>query len=280
VEAEAERRRLGATFDEVAALYDEVRPRYPEALVERVLEVSAIGPDGRILEIGAGPGNATLPFARRGYAMLCLEPGRALAVRCRSHCAGFPRVRVLERTFEAWPLERGAFDLVIAAQSLHWTDPATAYGRVADALRPGGWLASFWNRPEPPETPSPIDRAIAEAYLEHAPDLLDRDHHEGRRPATWKVFGQPSGHGLPEDRIAESGRFEAVRREMFPWSERYEAERYGKLLRTHSHHRALPAARLERLVEAVTSAVRRHGGVHVVRYQSVLYLAQRKRELA
>ena len=54
-------------FEEVADLYQEVRPGYPEELVEDILSLSGIASDGRILEIGCGPGNATVAFARRGY---------------------------------------------------------------------------------------------------------------------------------------------------------------------------------------------------------------------
>lgn len=55
------------TFKEVAELYDEVRPSYPEELVEDVLALSGISEDGRILEIGCGPGKATIPFLGKFY---------------------------------------------------------------------------------------------------------------------------------------------------------------------------------------------------------------------
>ncbi len=47
-------------FEEVADLYQETRPSYPEELVEDVIRWSGLGENGRILEIGCGPGNATL----------------------------------------------------------------------------------------------------------------------------------------------------------------------------------------------------------------------------
>ncbi len=79
------------TFNNVADLYDEVRPGYPEALIEDALTLSGIPPDGRILEIGCGTGKATLPFARRGYAMLCLELGDKLAAVGLPATAGHTR---------------------------------------------------------------------------------------------------------------------------------------------------------------------------------------------
>ncbi|WP_228282645.1 class I SAM-dependent methyltransferase [Rubrobacter tropicus] len=62
----AERERLRSTFDRAALLYDEVRPGYPEGLFEEVVSLSGVPSGGRILEIGCGTGQATLPLARRG----------------------------------------------------------------------------------------------------------------------------------------------------------------------------------------------------------------------
>jgi 16S rRNA A1518/A1519 N6-dimethyltransferase RsmA/KsgA/DIM1 with predicted DNA glycosylase/AP lyase activity len=100
--------RRRATFDEIADLYDEVRPGYPKALVRDVIALSAIPPGGRILEIGCGPGKATLPFARRGYAMVCLELGERLAALASRHCRPYPRVKVIHTAFEEWPVEERA----------------------------------------------------------------------------------------------------------------------------------------------------------------------------
>jgi ubiquinone/menaquinone biosynthesis C-methylase UbiE len=61
-----ERNRLRATFDQVAPLYDEAHPTYPEELFDDVVSLSGIPPGGRILEIGCGTGQATVLFARRG----------------------------------------------------------------------------------------------------------------------------------------------------------------------------------------------------------------------
>jgi len=60
---------LRTIFDQAALDYDEVRPGYPEELIEDVISISDIPKDGRILEIGCGTGQATISFARRGYSI-------------------------------------------------------------------------------------------------------------------------------------------------------------------------------------------------------------------
>ena len=70
------------SFDQVAQLYDRARPPYPEALFEDVVNYTALRKDARILEIGCGTGQATLPMARRGFAVDCIELGAQLAGPC------------------------------------------------------------------------------------------------------------------------------------------------------------------------------------------------------
>ena len=64
-----DRNRLRTSFDEDAELYDEVRPGYPPELFDDVITLSSVPNQGRVLEIGCGTGQATLPFAQRGYRL-------------------------------------------------------------------------------------------------------------------------------------------------------------------------------------------------------------------
>ena len=90
-------------------------------------------------------GKATLPMARRGLRITCLEPGPNLAAEARRNLTGHGRVTIVEARFEDWPMAGSApFDLVFAANAWHWLDPAVRYRRAWQALRPGGHLA-FWN---------------------------------------------------------------------------------------------------------------------------------------
>ena len=156
-------------FDEVAELYARVRPTYPAALVDDVIRESGLQPGGRILELGSGPGNASVLFSGRGYHLLSVEPGARLADVARRRLAADSNARVEVTTFEAWPVEPDAFDLVYAAQSFHWMDPAVRFSKTARALKPNGTLAIFANRPL--HGTSRVDGQIREAYAAHAPAI-------------------------------------------------------------------------------------------------------------
>ncbi|MGH3146129.1 MAG: class I SAM-dependent methyltransferase, partial [Rubrobacter sp.] len=88
-----------------------MRPGYPEDLFDDVVSLSGIAPGGRILEIGCGTGQATIPFARRGYRILSVELGENLAAVARRNLAAYPRAEVRTADFEELPLKAGAFDL-------------------------------------------------------------------------------------------------------------------------------------------------------------------------
>ena len=61
-----DRESLRATFDTVAASYAGARPAYPGQLYDALVAATGIGPGSRLLEVGCGPGTATLPLARLG----------------------------------------------------------------------------------------------------------------------------------------------------------------------------------------------------------------------
>ena len=255
------RARQSETFDEVAEIYDRARPGYPAQLVEDVIAATGIPPAGRILEVGCGTGQATRPFAERGYRMLCLEPGSNLARIAAANLRAHANVRVARESFEAWKLEPAAFDLLISAQAFHWIAPEVRFEKAADALRPKGFIALFWNTPLPDE--SALGAAIQAAYAAHAPGLV------ARLPGTTRS-GEP-----PSAEIAASGRFAPVSVKLHPWRKTYARNLYLELLQTQSDHRLLPERQRAALLDAIGDVIERHGGAVDVHTVARLYLAQR-----
>jgi tRNA1(Val) A37 N6-methylase TrmN6 len=104
----AERHQLRKrSFDAAARLYDKFRPGYPEPLFDDLVQLSGIPAGGRILEIGPGTGQATLPLAGRGFSILGLELGASMARLCRKNLRGFPNVEILTTSFEDWAGKTG-----------------------------------------------------------------------------------------------------------------------------------------------------------------------------
>jgi SAM-dependent methyltransferase len=164
----ADRERLRQTFNTAAKLYLEARPDYPDELYAALIGLAELEPDRDALcEVGAGPGKATLPLARRGFRITCVELGAALAAEARRNLAGYPRVTVVNAGFESWrpePPER--FALVFAATAWHWIDPWVRYRKAWELLRPGGHLA-FWEATHVfPDGGDPFFRELQHVYDE------------------------------------------------------------------------------------------------------------------
>jgi SAM-dependent methyltransferase len=262
-----DRDRLKITFDSAAQLYQRARPEYPSELYDELVGLAELRPGDRLLEVGCATGIATVPLARRGFQITCVEIGPELAAEGRRNLAGFRDVEVIQAAFESWlPPGAAAFDLVFAATAWHWIDPAVKYRRAWELLRPGGHLA-FWAAAHVfPEGGDPFFRDLQEVYDEIS---------EGMQPGTtWPQPGQ-----LPEAsaEIEGSGLFQHVAVRHFDWEVSYTAEDYIRLLDTFSNHVAMDAWKRDRLygeirrrlAERRDGRVRRHWG-------TVLQVARRR----
>ncbi|MFY9846116.1 MAG: class I SAM-dependent methyltransferase, partial [Trebonia sp.] len=163
-----DRELLRQTFNTAAAQYQDARPEYPGELYAALIALAGLRPEADSLcEVGAGPGKATIPLARRGFRITCVELGAALAGEARRNLAGFDRVTVVNADFETWrPASPEAFGLVFAATAWHWIDPEIRYLKARELLKPGGHLA-FWEAVHVfPDGGDPFFREIQDVYDE------------------------------------------------------------------------------------------------------------------
>jgi SAM-dependent methyltransferase len=264
----ADRLSLRATFDSAAGLYQQSRPDYPEALYDDLVLMTGIRPGDRLLEIGCATGKATIPLARRGFRVTCVEIGAALAAAARQNLADFRGVEVIEGSFETWPPPaEGGFDLVFAATAWHWVDPAARYRRAWEVLRPGGHLAVWEALHVFPEGGDPFFDEIQDVYDEIGegpPPGAATQHRPGELP------------GIAAE-IEGSGWFGDVTVRHYDWEIRYTAAEYLRLLDTFSGHIAMSAPKRDRLYGEIRrrlalradGSLRRHWG-------AVLQVARRR----
>jgi SAM-dependent methyltransferase len=232
--------------------------------------LAELGPGSRVLELGPGTGQATLPLARRGYQVLAIELGAHLAAVARRNLAPYPAVEVVEGAFEGWPLAPAAFDLVFSATAFHWVDPAIGYAKAAAALRPGGALALCWNRHVQSDADRGVFDALQACYVAEAPEM------------TQASSGLPTAENvavLEGEAIDTSGHFEPAHVRRYRWDATYTATTYTQLLATYSNYRRLPAMTQARLFDAITRVIdTQFGGAITMGYLTLLYVARRRAE--
>lgn len=157
---------LRAGFDADADAYQRTRPVCPPEMFDDLTRLAGLAPGSRVVEIGCGTGQATVPLAERGLTVTAVELGASLAALARARTAHFPGVSVVTSTFEDWrPPDDRLWDAVVAFNSLHWVDPQVRYARPAALLRPDGALAvagCTWARPADAE---PFWTDVQQDYL-------------------------------------------------------------------------------------------------------------------
>lgn len=252
------------TFEESADLYNETRPGYPEQLVEDVVSLSKIPDGGRILEIGCGPGNATILFARRGFEILAVELGSRLSGYAKQNCRVYPNVMVLNLAFEDWSVEAGGFDLAISADAFHWIQPEIGYPKVACALKPTGKLAFFWNTPS--EMDPEIEKALTHVYKSRAPQA---ERPEGSLTEDWMIRTMT-------DVISQSGCFRDVTVNGYHVTETQTTDHYIKKLWTYSSHRSLDRRERRNLYDGIRRVLDRFGGKITTTRRVILFMAGKK----
>lgn len=233
-------------YSTVAEAYNKVRPRYSQQLIDRAVELAGLPTGAIALEIGCGPGNATVAFAQRGFSMLCLEPSLEAYQFAKHNCAQYPNVEIKNTTFEDWKLER-QFDAVLAATSLHWVAPEIRYSKTAVALRDNGVLILLWNASVQPQYD--IYQILHEVYLVHAPSLGKYEDRETQQRSLGK-FAQG---------VIDSGKFENLVAEYLPCETTYSIDDYLLLLSTYSPYIELEADKRDALFAALKAALASNG---------------------
>lgn len=246
-------------FGACAPTYERARCGYPASLINDVERFAADNGLCSILEVGAGSGKATVPMAKIGVALDCIEPSRRMSGILRAKCACFPNVTVSTTTFERWRSRRH-YCLLVAAQSWHLINPDIRLAKAAKVLRPGGALALFWNQPPQP-TGEQARRILSSVLSDWGVDLTGPSAgHPASEPST------PSLYNSPYFTTVSPRTYSTAYRLTFSW--------YMDVLQTYPEYCALGRSARQRLNDRLRSAVFGHGYVDGGHY-TTLHLARR-----
>src|ERR1700722_17077507 len=255
-----ERRR---TLYQRAHLSARARGAPPPALFDAV--AAFVPPPADALEIGCGPGNASLPLLERGFRIHAVELGENLAAFARERLAALS-FTVEVGKFEDAQLRPASVDLVVCSSAFHWLDRERALRQVVKVLRPAGALALIWGSPRRTAEDNRVDEAIQAAYRAHAPEIS--------RQTVDRMGGKVDDIGQAVRDTPELSNFEE---RLFPQTHLFDRQRYLDTLATFSDHATLPAEQRARLFEAIGEIIDGPLGGHVERHSTArLQLARRR----
>ena len=160
-----------------AAHYRYGRPAYSPELEAVLTQQARLDGNGRLLDVGCGPGVLTVRLAHLFAQAVGLDPDAAMLAEGR-RAAEENRVRNIrwvQGLAEDLPaVAPGPYRLVTFGQSFWWTDQRQVAEAVYDMLEPGGALAlivhTVTGRPRPPDPGVPAIphdeiRALVQKYL-------------------------------------------------------------------------------------------------------------------
>ena len=257
---------LNWTFNTVADTYEKQRPGYIDELYQTIFEYIPINNTSRVVEIGIGGGQATLPFLKTGCDLLAVDYGENFCNICREKFKEYPNFSAISGKFEDIVFN-GEYDLIYSASAFHWIPEEIGYKKVYDMLKDGGVFARFANHPYrdkgKPELTEEMDQIYAEYYYKY--------HNKKQEPLIEYSEQQAHNRAL----IAEKYGFTDIQYKLFYRTRTFSAEEYIKLLGTYSDHIAIEETIRTAFFSKIEDAINRHGG-EIIIYDTIdLQLARK-----
>jgi SAM-dependent methyltransferase len=167
------------SFEVSAEAYGRFMGRYSEPLAAAFVELAAVGPGQRALDVGCGPGALTERLVKRlgSAAVAAVDPSASFAAALRTR---LPGVDVRQAAAERLPFPAASFDAALAQLVVHFmADPAGGLREMARVTRPGGTVAAcVWDHTAGGRGPL---AAFWRAALELDPSARDESRLAGAR---------------------------------------------------------------------------------------------------
>lgn len=248
--------------------YDRARPDYPARVYEILTSRCGLGPSTATLEIGPGTGLATRRLLALGAdPLVAVEPDERLAaflaeqLRSAGHS-----IDMRVGAFEEVDLPSAAFDLVVSATTFHWLNQPVALAKIGEILKPGGWLANWWNM-----FGDPIGVDQFHEATKHFMEPLGRPaaNPDGRLP-----FPIDAEARLADLRAV--GVFDEIEHEILTWQDRRTPDQVRALYSTFPNISGLPEPRRSEVLDMLAEVVEKvFGGVVERKFYTSIYIARR-----
>ena len=132
----------GRPFRGTVADYRKYRLDYPQRLIARLIALMGLRPGDPVLDLGCGPGNLALPFARAGMAVTAMDPEpEMLAAAGEAAREEGLAIRFVPGGSSDLKETDGPFRLVLIGRAFHWMDRAATLGLLDRIILPGGGVA-------------------------------------------------------------------------------------------------------------------------------------------
>ena len=130
-------------FSSAAELYQQVRPDYPQDIVNWLQDQLQLGEKSHVIDLGSGTGKF-LPYLQQITSHItAIEPIQEMLAQLQH---AYPEIQTLQASSEHLPVTANSMDAVICAQSFHWFANLETLQQIHQVLKPSGHLALIWNQ--------------------------------------------------------------------------------------------------------------------------------------
>ena len=254
---------LKLSFNEDVINYDRWRPNYVEALFNDVIDHTSINNTSKLLEIGVGTGQATLPFLKLHCQIDGIELGNRLAEYTKLKFKTYSNLNIINADFEFYSGEANSYDLIYSATAFHWINEELGLIKAFNLLKDNGWIALFWNHPFVSRKDDSLHQEIQKVYDKYwsTNEKIVEFKKDDCRVITNKLllYG-----------------FSNVISKLYYQKRTFNSDDYISLLNTYSDHRCLALPIKNRFENEIRSVIKENNDQIIVYDTIDLYLGQKK----
>jgi len=234
-------------FNENVIFYDKRRPTYGDKIYGDIIARCGLNKNSSVVEVGCGTGQATRPFLDMGCKVVALEIGADLAEFTRLKYKDYKNLNVFNMPFEDFEAANGGVDLVYSATAFHWIKSDTAYNKALNMLKPGGYLAAWWNTPRVSEDNVELENEIDEIYQKYMNEKYQSTDDSSYKKRCERIQGEFSQYG-----------FKNVSLDLYYEYRTFTADEYIELLHTYSDHMMLEDTIRAAFFNEIHNAISKH----------------------
>jgi len=253
---------LRKKFNEDAAKYDKMRPLYVKELYSDILGYANLS-EAKVLEIGIGTGQATLPFLKQGFQITAVDLNSAMIEFSQKKFFMYKNIDYINQAFEDIVSKNDDYDIIYSASAFHWIDEQVGYPKVYSLLKRTGTLALFWNHPVLRE----------ESLNEKMQVVYDKYFSANRKKTPIHKYSCEKCEEIIEK--LKSYKFCQIKCNVYYATRILNGKEYIELLETYSDHRALNKLALKDFSSDLLDLISSNGNEIVIDDTIDLYLAKK-----
>ncbi|WP_375501709.1 class I SAM-dependent methyltransferase [uncultured Nostoc sp.] len=132
-------------FEGAAEVYAQYRTKYPPAVFDKLTEIFHLNGQGRLLDLGTGPGLIAIPLSTKFQEVVAIDPDPEMLKEAQRQAAsvGANNITWLEQGAELINPSLGKFKLATIGRAFHWMERELVLERLYELLADDGAIPSL-----------------------------------------------------------------------------------------------------------------------------------------